>query len=202
MLTITIPPFEIFDETTKEFITQDKEIKLKMENSLHAIAEWEAHYGKPYFNNEPVNPYNVKASKDKAKRTDEELRFFIKCMIVNYDIDEIEDEWLYGLTEANLRDINNYLQSSRSAFKGLSTEPKNAKKKRTIVAEYFYAWMAESQIPIEAEYWNINRLMNVIQIINDDNTPPDKKKKKKAFDQMAEWDRINEARKKALGTKG
>ena len=72
-----------------------------------------------------------------------------------------------------------------------------------MTSDRVYAWMFESQIPLEAEYWNIHRLMNVIQVINYDNTPDDRKKSQKPFEVAQDYARINEERLKKLGkTKG
>ena len=57
MITITIQPFEVFDERSNKFIKIDKKVTLKMENSLHAISEWEKKFKKRYFPERNNNPY-------------------------------------------------------------------------------------------------------------------------------------------------
>lgn len=203
MLTITIDAFNVFDEKTETFISVEKPIKLRMENSLWAIAEWEKKYKKPWFPDSRA----TKATKQKqSERTPDEMLYFIKCMILNYEQDEIEDSWLYGLSEDNYKKITEYLQDSQTALSSIpETKPDKKHKSDQVrmTSERVYAWIFESQMPLETEYWNINRLMNVIQVINYDNTPDDRKKSQKPFEVAQDYARINEERLKKLGkTKG
>lgn len=205
MLYITVPPFEMFDESTERYITVDKETTLEMENSLYAISLWEQKFNKPYFPKKDPAKLFKKEQEQEPEKTPDEMLYFFKCMVVGVrDPDRDVDENVFlGFTEENYKDLYEYLQSPRSAYKSSPSNDKSKKgNNRTLVSEVFYAWMSELQIPWEAQYWNINRLLNVIQIVNEDNEPPDKKKKKKAYDRMKEWDEINRQRQKALGTKG
>jgi len=204
MIYITVSPFEMFDETTEQYISVDEETTLEMENSLYAISLWEQKYKKPYFTKKDVSKLFKKDAEPEPDKTPEEMLYFFKCMVVGIkDPDrDVDNKLFLGFTEENYKAIYEYLTDPRSAF----PQPKNNKNEksnnRTLYSEVFYAWMAELQIPWEAQYWNINRLLNVIQIVNEDNQPPDKKKKKKAYERMKEWDEINKQRQKALGTKG
>ena len=199
MLKIIVPPFEIFDEATNTFISESKPTVLKMENSLYAISQWEMFYKKPYFPKKNKNPYKKK--EEEPQRTPEEMIYYMRCMVLDKTADEIDEKIFLGLSQKNFEEITKYLQDSQSATK--IPEDKNSKGNSIqLTSEVIYAWMSELQIPWEAQYWNINRLFNVIQIINEDNTPPDKKKKKKAYEQMKEWSQINDKRLKEMGTKG
>jgi hypothetical protein len=203
MLTITINAFSVFDEKTDTFISVDEPIKLRMENSLWAIAEWEKKYKKSWL---PDPKASKMAKKDQTTKTQEEMLYFIKCMILNYEQDEINDAWLYGLSESNFQDITDYLQDSQTALTSIpETKPDKKRKPDQVkmTSERIYAWMFELQMPLETEFWNINRLMNVIQVINYDNTPDDRKKSQKPFEVAQDYARINEERLKRLGkTKG
>lgn len=202
MITITIQPFEVFDERSNKFIKIDKKVTLKMENSLHAISEWEKKFKKRYFPERNTNPYKKKDEKQPV-HTKEESLYFIKCMVVNIPIDEIDDTIFYGLTQDHINKINAYVSDSQSAIISLpTTDDKGKKDAVPLVSERIYAWMFELQMPLELEYWNINRLMNVIQIINWDNTPPDKKKKKKMHEVARDMQAENERRLREYGTKG
>lgn len=204
MLIITIPAFEVFDEATNEFIKKGETVKLKLEHSLLAIARWEMKYKKPYFPPEKTNNPYVSKQQQKEERTEEETRYFIKCMVTNMEFEDIDDTIFYGLTKKNMEDIAEYLADPMSATKIAEDKSKKSKKKsRTLTSEVIYAWMVELQIPFEAEKWNIGRLMNLIQIVNEDNTPEDKKKKRAAaYDRAKNWDKVNEQRLQQLGTKG
>lgn len=203
MLIINIEPFSVFDEKTEEFISVGEHIKLKMENSLYAIAEWEKKYKKMWFPDAKASQYAKKQQQE--QKTPEEMIYFIRCMITNYEQDEIDDKWLYGLSEENYKKISEYLQDSQTALHSIpETKPDKKHKSDPIkmTSDRIYAWMVELQIPFEAQYWNINRLMNVIQVVNYDNTPDDRKKRQKPFETAQDYARLNEQRLKALGTKG
>lgn len=202
MLVIKVKPFSVFDERSDTFITVDQHTELRLENSLYAIAQWEMKYKKQWLPESNKNPY---AKQKEPQRTPEETMYFIKCMVTNIDINDFDDKILYGLTEEDFIKIRDYLQDSQSALTSIP-ETKEDKKNRQQVkmtSERIYAWMSEQQIPWEAQYWNINRLFNVIQIINYDNTPDDKKKRMKPSEIARDYAAINEQRLKQLGkTKG
>lgn len=205
MLYITIPPFNVFDEATESFISVSEPIDLEMENSLWAIAEWEKKYKKPWFPDSKAS----KVIKDKqAERTPDEMLYFIRCMITNYKPNKIQDSWLSGLTEGNFKKITDYLQDPQTALTHIPDVKPDKKKKKTpevrMTSERIYAWMFELQMPLEVEFWNINRLMNTIQVINYDNTPDDRKGSGMKQAEIAQdYAKINEQRLKALGkTKG
>ena len=204
-LPITIPPFEIFDEATSSFIVQEEPITFKLENSLYAIAQWESKYKKPWFPKKKINPYQSEADYQKEiQHTPEEMNYFIKCMILGMDADDVDDKYIIGMGEENFQKIFNYLQDTRSATK-LPPQKEDKKKKndRVLTSEVLYAYIAESQLSFETQYWNINRLLNCIGIISEDNTPEDKKKKKRQqYERMREWEEINKQRQQTLGTKG
>lgn len=201
MFKLVIPPYEMFNEETGEFYSNTEETVLILENSLYAISLWETKYKKQYFPKKKINPY-TKEKPNAGIQTNDELIYYIKCMATNKSIDEIDDKVFLGLNDKNIQEIMDFLQDSHSATHLPEQRDDGKKGRNFLTSEVVYAWMSELQIPWEAQYWNINRLFNLIQIINDDNTPPDKKKKQKAYDRMKEWDKINEARKAKLGTKG
>ena len=209
MLLITVKAYSVFNETTDEFITVNEPTKLKMENSLVAISEWEKKFKKPWFPDPKASKYY---KENEGKRTQEEMLYFIKCMIfkVNDTLvdgpDDVDDKLLFGLTDDDYKKIGDYLSDSQTALKSIpETKPDKKHKSDPIkmTSERVYAWLAEEQISFaQVEYWNINRLMNVIQIINYDNTPDDRKKRQKPFEVAQDYARINEERLKKLGTKG
>jgi len=209
MLALTVKAFSVFDEATEQFISVDKPTSLLLENSLYAIGEWEKKYKKPWFPDSRASAYAKK--KEQQEKTPEEILYFIKCMIrykdreLIIDVSEIDEKLLYGLTEEDLKKVTDYLQDSQTALSSIpETKPDKKHKSDPIrlTSDRMYAWLAELQIPFEAEYWNINRLMNVIQVVNYDNTPDDRKKRAKPMEVAQDYARINEERLKKLGTKG
>lgn len=210
MLSLTIKAFNVFDEKTEKFIKVEEDTKLLMENSLHAIAEWEKKYKKQWLPDTKASQYTKKQQEE--NRTPEEVLYFIKCMIryVNQklviDVSEIDDSLLYGLSESDVKKITDYLSDNQTALKSIP-EVKPDKKHKSdpikLTSERLYAWLVEQQISFDpVEYWNINRLMNLVQIVNYDNTPDDRKKRQKPYEVAQDYAKINEQRLKALGTKG
>ena len=208
MLALTVKAFSVFDEATEKFISVDKPTKLLLENSLYAIGEWEKKYKKPWFPDSRASKY----AQQQSEKTPEEVMYFIRCMIryINgepvLDISEIDEKLLYGLSEDDLKKVTDYLQDSQTALTSIP-ETKPDKKHKTdpirLTSERMYAWLAELQIPFASvEWWNINRLMNLVQVVNYDNTPDDKKKRQKPFEVAKDYDKINQERLKKLGTKG
>ena len=204
MLPLTIKSFKLFDERTESFIQIDHDTYLEMENSLVAIAKWEEKYHKPWFEKENKNPY---IKDQKPTKSEEEMRYFMKCMITNIPFNEIDDRIFYGLTQSNAEAIGAYLQDPHGADPKVPPVKEDKKKRASplFTADRIYAILAEQQIPWDiAEKWNINRVLRIIEIINYDNTPDDKKKKPATYKETAEkYKNINEQRLKQLGkTKG
>ena len=82
MITITVEAYGAFDESTEKFISIDQSVKLHMENSLFAIAEWEKKYKKPWF---PDSRASDSIKKKQSEKTQDEMFYFIKCMITHID---------------------------------------------------------------------------------------------------------------------
>ena len=209
MITITVQAFNVFDEATEKFVTVEESTKLRMENSLYAIAEWEKKFKKPWFPPQKASEYARKQYAE--ERTPEETLYFVRCMIfemndkpIRYP-DEVPEQLLYGLSEENFKMIRDYMGDSQTALDHIPETKPDKKRKPDLVkftTDRIYAWMFETQVPMEAQYWNINRLLNVIQVVNYDNTPDDKKKNAKPYEIAQDYAKVNEMRKQALGTKG
>ena len=206
MLTIIIEPFSVFDEKTETFINVETKTVLKLEYSLKAITEWEKKYKKPWLQqSKPKNPY-VKEPEGPT-RTEEEMRYFIKCMVTNIEFDEIDDTIFYGLSEENARKIGDYLGDSQGVnIKVPEVKPRKGAKKDPfpLSSDRIYAWVFELEMTLEVENWNIFRLLTVIQMINYDNTPDDQKKNVSTTSKSTAeaYAKLNEQRLKQYGTKG
>ena len=68
-----------------------------------------------------------------------------------------------------------------------------------ITNEIVYYWMIAQNIPLECEKWHFNRLMTLIRVCSEKNTPG---KKMNQRDILKQNRALNEARKKAMGTRG
>lgn len=209
MLLITVKAFEVFDEKTEKFIKVEKDTKLKMENSLHAIAEWEKKYKKPWILDQRASKYMQK--QEAEEKTQEEMIYYLRCMVYKIDNeliespDEVDDKLMYNLSDENYQKIQDYLKESNTAtthIPDVKPDKKHKPDNLRLTSERLFAWLAELQIPFEAEYWNVTRLFNVIQLVNYDNTPDDRKKRQKPHEIAQDYAAINKQRLERLGTKG
>lgn len=181
MLKITIPASEYYDKRTKEFFTYD-EVTLELEHSLVSLAAWESKWCVPYHG--------------KQDKTTEETLDYIRCMTITPDVDPSVYQ---RLTKKNIEDIVAYIQSPMSATAPPKNKAGGGSGGRAIYAERVYSWMFSLNIPMECQYWHLNRLLALIRVCNDENTPPTKRSKK---DIATEYARLNAERRKKLNTKG
>ena len=71
MLTVCIPPIELWDETKNEFVGT-KGATIQLEHSLVAISKWESRWNVPFLT--------------KDKKTPEQLLDYIKCMTITQNV--------------------------------------------------------------------------------------------------------------------
>lgn len=182
MLTIKIPGREIFNERTSEFF-QIPETTLKLEHSLVSISKWEEKWKIPFLSNESKTP--------------EQTLDYIKLMTITQNVDPI----VYaGLTNENMRKINEYIADPMTATWFANVDDKKKKNnRRTVTAELIYYWMIALNIPIEFQKWHFNKLMTLIQVCNEEQKPQKEMSKK---DLMARNRSINAARKAATHSRG
>ena len=182
MLKITIPGgIEAYNEETNEFYVS-KETTLQLEHSLLSVSKWEAKWKKPFL------------SKTPGDKTNEEVLDYIRCMTITQNVDPI---LYYFLTSENYAAINEYIEDPMCATKFYGTEQK--KSSETITAETIYYWMTALNIPFECQKWHLNKLLALIELASIKNSPPKKMSKKDLYAQNRE---INEARKRALRSRG
>lgn len=180
MLTITIPETELFNEETEEFI-YSKEQTLHLEHSLLSISKWESKWNKAFLG--------------KQEKTPEEMLDYIRCMTLNQGV---SSDTYYGLTQKNIEDIKNYIDSPMTATTISKTDQRPSRE--IVTSELIYYWMITYNIPFECQKWHINRLLTLIQVCNVKNTPPGQKMSKSAI--MRRNSELNAARRKQLNSKG
>lgn len=180
MLTINVKGSELFDEETSSFSTVG-DIEIDLEHSLLSVSKWESKYKKPFLTSE--------------KKTSEETYYYIQAMIMtpNYPIDT-----LLRLSEENLKEINDYIESSQSATT-FGEMPETRVKGETITSELIYYWMVAFNIPFTCEQWHLNRLLALIRICNIKNSKPKKMSKSEIAARNRE---LNARRRMELGTSG
>lgn len=180
MLTIYVPKTDLWDEQNEGFIPV-KEQTLKLEHSLVSLSKWESKWHKSFLN-----------TKDK---TTEEIMDYIRCMIINPNVDPN----IYRcLTSKDIGKINEYIEDPMTAT--TFSDDKIGKPNREIItAEIIYYWMIALNIPQEYQTWHLNRLITLIRVCNAKNTPSKKGNKR---DIMNRNRALNEARRRQLNSKG
>lgn len=180
MLTITIPEQELFNEATLEFISVKRQT-LQLEHSLVSLAKWESKWCKPLLTKEP--------------RSREELVDYIRCMTITQNVDP---NVYFGLTAENIAEVKAYMDHPMTAT-WFSKEKESKKDNTVVTAEILYYLMISFQIPFECQKWHLNRLITLIRVCEAKNGNPEKSSQR---DLISRYKRMNEARRKAWGTKG
>ena len=180
MLEIDVPARELYDETTDQFIPIAA-TTLKLEHSLVSISKWESKWCKPFLGRE--------------EKTTEETIDYIRCMTLTQNVDP---NVYRALTNDNINKIHNYINAPMTAT--TFRENPNAPKSREIItSELVYYWMITLGIPVEFQKWHFNRLLTLIRVFNIKNKPPKKMSQREI---MANNTALNNARRKAMHTKG
>lgn len=182
MLEIVVSGMEMYDEINEEFVSISDTV-LHLEHSLLSVSKWESKWHKPFI---PVN-------KD-DKRTQEEQIDYIRCMTIDKNIDP---KVYYCLSNENIIAINEYIDNPMTATT-VRDIPGTALRREIVTSELIYFWMVNFGIPFECEKWHLNRLIMLIKVCSAKNNP----KKMSPRDIMSQNSKINQARKKALGTRG
>ena len=180
MLKITIPAFEGWDEERQEFV-DFKEQKLQLEHSLVSLSKWESKWCKPFLTNDA--------------KTSEETIDYIRCMTLTQNVDP---DIYMRLTNENIKQINDYISAPMTAT-WFSDDSKGSRSREQITSELIYYWMIALTIPFECQKWHLNRLLTLIKVCNVKNAPP---KKLSQNEIMSRNRALNEARRKALKSKG
>ena len=183
MLTLCVPEIDLYDEEKEEFVNLAKGgCTINFEHSLMSISKWESKWKKPFIGD----------GDDEGPKTAEELIDYVKCMVVNKNVDERIIDYL---PQELFVQIKNYIETPQTATKFYDMETGKPKKKERITSEKLYAYMVMYRIPWEAQKWHISRLMNVLEYCGKFNTPPSKTTAK----QRALLNKANRAKFKTKG---
>ena len=180
MLSITVDATEFYDEATNRFIQVNPQ-RLKLEHSLISISKWEGKYHKSFL-------HNIQ------KLTKEERLYYIKCMTITQNVDDMMYRCLSG---ANIQKINDYINNPMTG----TTFPKsNGPKSREIITnEIIYYRMLKFGIPFECEKWHLNHLLTLINVCSVKEQPA----RKMGAGELASRNRaLNSARRKQFNSKG
>lgn len=185
MLEIVIDELEYWDDTdedeTKHHFAKVPGVTIQLEHSLVSISKWETKWKIPYL-------------QEGKQKTLEQTLDYIKCMSLN----EVDDAYYRLLTIDQINEIHKYINDSMTATWFSNREEKTGKKE-IITNEVIYAWLVLLQIPFEVQYWHLNRLLTLVQVVNEKNAPPKKTSKSDLLRRQYE---LNEARLAKYGTTG
>lgn len=180
MLTVNIPPTELWDEAKNEFIEFPGK-KLQLEHSLVSLSKWESIWKKPF-----ITPTS-------QPKTREETLSYVKCMTITQNV----DPYVYRfLTNDNLEAIRQYIDDPMTATTFQS--PGNSSKE-IVTSEVIYYWMITFGIPMECQKWHLNRLLTLVRVCSIKNQPAKKMSNRQILSNNA---KLNAARRAALHTKG
>ena len=181
MLKIVVPPRELYNELTNEFLYLKKPTTLTLEHSLVSISKWEQKWHKSFLSTK--------------EKTNEEALDYVRCMTLTQNVPAI----VYNcLTVDNVNAIKDYINDPATAT--TIREPESRGKGKIITSEQIYSWMFALQIPMECQKWHINRLLMLIKVCEIQQNP--KKTKMKMNQMLDERRALNEQRKAKLHSKG
>lgn len=179
MLTITIPSYELFNDVTQEFISEDERV-IQLEHSLLSISEWESRWNKPFLSN--------------MEKTSNEIIDYVRCMTLTEGVPETA--YLY-IDNEQYKLINDYIAAPMTAT--TISEPPGKVSREIMTSELLYYYMIAANIPFECERWHLNRLLTLIRICGIKSQP---EKKRPINEVMKSNAALNAARKKQFNTKG
>lgn len=180
MITITIPAAEYYVPNTDSFMYVH-EHTLQLEHSLVSLSKWESKWLKPFISKEP--------------KTSEESLDYIRCMTLTQNVDP---NVYKNITKGVMDQVSAYIEAPMTATI-FYADKKDPSYRDVITSEVIYYWMITATIPMECQKWHLNRLIALIKICGIKNSP---KKKMSQRELMARNTDLNNARKKALNTKG
>lgn len=176
MLEIDVATEESFDEERNKFVVT-KSFRVKLEHSLVSASKWESFWKE-----------SILSKKDK---TAQQTLSYVKFMILN---DELPPGVFKKLVENHLEEIKDYIADEMTATK-LYNDPNVPQSREIVTTELIYYWMISLNIPVEFQYWHLNRLMTLIRTVNLKNTPKRKMSAKERRD-------LNKARRQQHNTRG
>jgi len=180
MLTITIPPVELFNESTQKFINS-RGATLQLEHSLASISKWESQWEKPF-----LGP---------GERTTEEVLSYVEAM---NQTPEIPPEVFQNISNETMQVINTYMDAKMTAT-WFNERPQKGPAREVITSELIYYWMGSHNIWLECQHWHLNKLLTLIKVFNKKNEPEQKRSPREL---MEERRKLNEQRLKEHGTAG
>lgn len=182
MLIISIPGYEYFDEKIEEF-GRIEPTTLRLEHSLKSVSRWESKWNQPFFGKE---------------KTKEQCIDYVRCMTIDPNVNPLV---YLGLTDENIRMINQYIEAPMTATWFSEKETKKFNQ-NALTAEVIYYYMVALNIPFDCDEWHINRLITLIRVCNAKNAPKRKQTMWEKRDELERRRALNAARKRRLNSNG
>lgn len=181
MLEIHIPKTELFDEEKNQFVEIHPTV-LRLEHSLVSISKWESKWKIPFLVNQP-------------EKTREQSLDYIRFMTINQNVPE---NVYLALTPQHLKEINEYMSESRTAT--TFSKPSGPPNRQVLTSELIYFFIAQYNLPIEAQKWHISRLLTLIRIASIKNSAETRKMSRSEI--LSRNAQLNAARRSKFNTKG
>lgn len=178
---LTVPATQLFQENTATFINTP-EVVLELNHSLKSVADWESKWEKPFI--------KTVANKE---LTQEMLVDYVKCMIVNYRMklekptkypisevfkdtyEEEEHKRLFSIAALSYKDtgtrVIQLLDEKKTATWFTENQKNTSKTGEVVTAEVLYYDMIKLTIPMECQYWHLNRLLTLIRVFGEKDNP-------------------------------
>lgn len=181
MISIDLGTLEYYDDNSNQFVYDEGGV-VRFEYSLKAVYDWECKWKKPFL---------------KGEINEEEILDFYMTMA----LDPIDEKFMTGEV---MDKLSSYISDPNTATTFTTTDNsqnanKTSNKGKIYTAEELYALMIMSNIPLEFENRNLNRLLTILRIISSYNSPPKKMSKNEIYKQNAE---LNRQRREKLKSKG
>ena len=146
-LYLTVPGEEFFDQEKNVFV-QTADTPLVLRHTLVSISKWEAKYERTFLS--------------EGTKTREEILDYVRMMSLTV----IDDDVFLRLTEKENAQISEYIQKKHSAsrLQQQHIQPGGANREKT-TSDLIYYWMIALGIPWEAQYWHLERLLTLIEIV-------------------------------------
>lgn len=153
--------------------------RFSFEYTLNSISQWEADYKKAFLT---------------SNLTEDDLKSYYPYMCLDEGITKSH------ITQPIYAQLTEYIGDPRTATViGSSGSGTSVTGAKTITSELIYSMMVAAGVPFEAEYWNLNRLLVLLEVISIQNKPKEKMTKEDIYKQNRE---LNAKRKAKFNTKG
>lgn len=159
---------------------------LRFEHSLASLSEWEGFYEKPFF-----------SAHEDEERTPEELIRYFEFMLHPGDFKH--RALIHSLSTDDYFELTKYINAKRTATV-VREMPNRPGPKENVTSELIYYWLVSFKIPFTpTDTWHLNRLLTLVKIMGIKNAPETKKSKGQM---VQDYRKLNEERRRKLGTKG